>query len=53
MNWLIDELRLIKPFNENLKKDLYDKLPQYCTNGVFFADLINRISGRNLLIKGI
>lgn len=28
-------------------------LPKYCRNGVFFFDLVNRLGGRDKLIKGV
>ena len=33
---------------EALKRDL----PKYCRNGVFFFDLVDRLGGREQLLKG-
>ena len=40
-------------FLKESAKDLEIKLPKICKNGVIFADLINRLEGRNDTIKGI
>ena len=48
INWLHD-LCLIKENNLNLVNDL----PYICKDAVIFSDLINRINGKNEVIKGI
>ena len=40
-------------FLKDSAKDLEKKLPKICKNGVIFADLINRLEGKNDTIKGI
>ena len=53
IGWLINTVRLLKPMNEKQQADLITNLPQYCRSGVMFADLINRLNGKNEVIKGI
>lgn len=48
LDWLSSEVKLLK-YNEKLLNDL----PLYCKNGVFFADLINRLNGKHPILKGI
>ena len=51
IRWLVDDVKLIS--NQlNLQKLLQD-FPMYCRNGVLFGDLINRLQGRDEVIKGI
>ena len=53
LDWLIDEVRLVKPMNEAQYEELMRNFPKYCQSGVMFADLINRLSGKEEVIKGI
>ena len=48
VNWLC-QIGLLK---ENIK-GIEEKLPKVCKNGLVFVDLINRLEGRNEVIKGI
>lgn len=46
--WLYD-LTLIK---EGIK-DIEEKLPKICKNGLLFVDLLNRLEGKHDTIKGV
>lgn len=48
LNWLIS-INLLK---KDLSK-LEDKLPRICSNGVIYADLIERLHGKAAVLKGI
>jgi hypothetical protein len=51
IEWLSFEVKLLKSSNNNDK--LLNELPQYCRNGVFFFDLINRLNGKHEILKGV
>jgi hypothetical protein len=53
LHWLINDVRLLKAMSEEQLYGLKVNLPQYCRSGVMFADLINRLAGRDEVIKGI
>ena len=48
LNWLVS-IGLIK---QNIA-NLLEKLPKICKNGVIFIDLINRLNGKNEILKGV
>jgi len=39
--------------NEHQLEDLKVNLPKYCMSGVMFCDLINRLNGKDEVIKGV
>ena len=51
IRWLIDDIKLIS--NQVNPAKLILDLPKYCRNGVLFGDLINRLRGRDEVIKGL
>ena len=51
LKWLVDDIKLISN-QVNPAKLLLD-LPKYCRNGVLFGDLINRLRGREEVVKGL
>lgn len=51
LRWLVDDVKLINA-QLSVPKLLAD-LPKYCRNGVLFGDLINRLRGREEVIKGL
>ena len=51
IRWLIDDVKLISNMVNSLK--LIQDLPKYCRNGVLFGDLVNRLRGRDEVIKGL
>lgn len=51
IRWLIDDVKLISNMVNTLK--LIQDLPKYCRNGVLFGDLVNRLRGRDEVIKGL
>ena len=51
VRWLIEDVKLINA-QLSMQKLLQD-LPKYCRNGVLFGDLLNRLSGREEVIKGL
>ena len=53
LDWLTNDVRLLKPMTEKQKDGLLRNFPQYSRTGVIFADLINRLNGRNEVIKGV
>lgn len=48
LKWFVD-INLIKDNIPNLDQ----KLPKICKNGVIYSDLINRLNGKNDVLKGI
>lgn len=50
---MVEEVRILKVMKEDQLRELLKELPQYCRTGVFFADIINRVNGREPVIKGI
>lgn len=53
LTWLIKDVKLLKSMNDDHLLTLMENLPKYCQTGVLFADLINRLAGREDVIKGI
>lgn len=53
LHWLMHDVRLLRPMGDDQLEQLKENLPQYCRTGVMFADLINRVAGREDVIKGI
>lgn len=53
LDWLISEVRLLRPMNQKQRESLKDTFAQYCRSGVLFADLANRLSGRVDVVRGI
>ena len=51
IRWLIDDVKLISNMVNPVK--LIQDLPKYCRNGVLFGDLVNRLRGRDEVIKGL
>ena len=51
LRWLINDIKLIS--NQLNFTNLLHDFPKYCRNGVLFGDLINRLRGREEVIKGI
>lgn len=51
IRWLVEDVKLIS--NQLNSQKLLHDLPKYCRNGVLFGDLINRLQGRDEVIKGI
>lgn len=51
LKWLIEDVKLISSQVSPVK--LLMDLPKYCRNGVLFGDLINRLHGRDEVIKGL
>jgi hypothetical protein len=51
IRWLIEDVKLISP--SLLIEKLLTDLPKYCRNGVLFGDLLNRLHGREEVIKGL
>ena len=51
MDWLSNGVRLLKPMSN--VDPLVANFPQFCRTGVIFGDLVNRLNGRNEVIKGI
>ena len=51
IDWLSNEVRLLKPTPDNTQ--LIANFHQFCRTGVIFGDLINRLNGRNEIIKGM
>ena len=51
LRWLIDDIKLIS--NQVNPAKLILELPKYCRNGVLFGDLLNRLRGREEVIKGL
>ena len=51
LRWLIDDIKLLG--NHLQFQKLINEFPRYCRNGVLFGDLINRIKGRDPVIKGL
>ena len=51
LRWLIEDVKLIS--NQVNPQKLILDLPKYCRNGVLFGDLINRLRGREEVIKGL
>lgn len=49
----MNDVRLLRAMGDDQMDNLKENLPQYCRSGVMFADLINRIAGREDVIKGI
>jgi hypothetical protein len=51
LRWLIDDVKLI---NGSLSiQKLIEDLPKFCKNGVLLGDLVNRLHGRDEVIKGL
>ena len=53
LEWLTNDVRLLKPMNDKQRESLLQYFPSYSRTGVIFADLINRLNGRNEVIKGV
>ena len=53
LEWLTNDVRLLKPMSERQREGLTRNFPSYSRTGVIFADLINRLNGRNEVITGI
>ena len=53
IEWLVNEVRMLKSMNERQVEELKANLPEYCRSGVMFCDLINRLNGKDEVIKGI
>ena len=51
IRWLVDDVKLIS--NQLSVPKLLSDLPKYCRNGVIFGDLLNRLCGRDEVIKGL
>ena len=51
LRWLIEDIKLLSN-QVNPSKLIFD-LPKYCRNGVLFGDLLNRLKGRDEVIKGL
>jgi len=45
IKWLIEEIKLIG--SHISQQSLMLNLPKFCRNGVLFADLLNRLNGRD------
>jgi hypothetical protein len=46
-------VKLLKPMNPQQLEELKVNLPAYCRTGVLIADLVNRLAGRDEVVKGI
>ena len=53
LEWLISDVRLLRPMNQRQRDELKKSFAQYCRSGVLFADLANRLSGKNDVVRGI
>ena len=51
IRWLIEDVKLVS--NQVNPTRLIFDLPKYCRNGVLFGDLLNRLRGRDEVIKGL
>ena len=51
LRWLIEDVKLLGQQNSVIK--LANELVGYCRNGVLFADLLNKLAGREQVILGI
>ena len=51
LRWLVEDVNLINA-QLSIPKLMAD-LPKYCRNGVLFGDMLNRLSGREEVIKGL
>ena len=49
----MNDVKLLKPMIAAQLEELKTNLPSYCRTGVLIADLVNRIAGRDEVIKGI
>ena len=48
---MVEEVKMIS--NHLSFPKLLQDLPKFCRNGVLFGDLLNRLAGRDEVIKGI
>ena len=51
IKWLREDVKLIG--SQMTAQKLSTDLPRFCRNGVLFGDLLNRLSGKDQIIKGL